>query len=83
MVFIVQLRQRDHQQAVVFTGIAVNNRGAVICAGSVSTEDLSGQRLLKIGHEGLFKTQITHLFCIFSYPICTAFANKCKITVLY
>ena len=60
MVFIVQLRQRDHQQTVVLAGIAVHNRCTVIGTRTVGTENLSGKRLFQIGHQGLFKTQIAH-----------------------
>lgn len=82
MVFIIKFRQRYNQKTMVLAGVAIHYRGAVVCTGTVGPQNLPWKRLFQIGHQGLFKTQIAHRFCIKTYFTSNTSANKCKILVL-
>ena len=55
MVVAIQFGNRHYQQAVVFTRIAVDNRGAGVCAGFVGAQHFFVQRLFEIGQQCLVK----------------------------
>ena len=56
MVLIVQFRYRHHQQTMVFSRVAVHQRGARIGSRTIASQDFLFQGVLKIRHLSLVKT---------------------------
>ena len=56
MVFIIQVGDRNHQQAVIFACVTIYNRCTMIGPRFVSPKYLPWQRFLQINHQGLVKS---------------------------
>ena len=56
VILIVQIRNGNHQQAMILAGVAIHNRRTMISARLVCPEYFSRQRLLKVGHQSLVKS---------------------------
>ena len=71
MVVVVELRDGNHQQAVLLAGVATHDGRAVIGPALVGAQHLFRQRLIEVDHQGFVKIQITH-----EYQRVMVFANS-------
>ena len=62
MVLVVKSGYRNHKQTMIFTRVAIHNRRTRVCPRAVGTQQLACQCLLQVGHHGLFKSKITHIY---------------------
>ena len=56
MILIVQVGDRNHQQAVIFACVTIYNRCTMIGTRLICTEYLPGKRLFQINHQRLVKS---------------------------
>ena len=60
VVLVVELRHGHHEQSVILADVAIDDGGARVGSRAVRAQQFLGQRILQVGHQGLFKSQITH-----------------------
>ncbi len=61
MRLVVHPLDRNHQQTVLFTCVATDQSGAMVCAGLVCTQHLFCKRLVQVYEQVLIKFKITHM----------------------
>ncbi len=65
IVVLAQFRQREYQLPVILTGVAINERGGVVCSRAIGAYHLFGERPLQVDQQCLVKIKVTHIACMY------------------
>ena len=62
MIRIIDFGQRNYQLSMIFAGVAINQRCAVVGACAVGSYHLFRKRFVEISQKCLVKIKVTHIF---------------------